>query len=334
MRTLLLGTALLTLTAVSHAQSDSSSFFLQKALEEKGKGRHMESLKQLEKAYAFNKSNKEVVAELASTYNTLRRYGQARTTYQQLEQLGDRSPATLKQLMLLSFNMRQFDDVVKYAQELKKADPAEKVAYYIGKAHNETENYGEAIKFLTVAAEEDPQNAEVPYLVARAYADMNNYKQAIPFFQKAVSTDPKQSRWIYEMALIYYAMHDDANALKYMLEAGEKGLKRDNEYLENLGIAYLNTGNFEQGIAIMKEMLQRRPTDANLLNMLAEAHYDAKKYPEAIEYWDQVFGLDKENAKALYMIGMAYQKKGEKEKGASICDRAIQMDPSLNQLKQ
>jgi dsRNA-specific ribonuclease len=39
---------------------------------------------------------------------------------------------------------------------------------------------------------------------------------------------------------MYYGMHDDKNALKYMLEAADKGMKRDNEYLENLGIAYLN----------------------------------------------------------------------------------------------
>jgi hypothetical protein len=44
--------------------------------------------------------------------------------------------------------------------------------------------------------------------------------------------------------------------------------------------------------------------------------------------------MDKENASALYMIGMSYQKKGEKQKGMDICDKAIQMDPSLAKNKQ
>ena len=34
------------------------------------------------------------------------------------------------------------------------------------------------------------------------------------------------------------------------------------------------------------------------------------------------------------MIGMAYQKKGETQKGRDICDRAIKMDPSLAKLKE
>jgi hypothetical protein len=34
------------------------------------------------------------------------------------------------------------------------------------------------------------------------------------------------------------------------------------------------------------------------------------------------------------MIGLSYQKKGEKEKGQQMCDKAIQMDPSLKNLKE
>jgi tetratricopeptide (TPR) repeat protein len=136
------------------------------------------------------------------------------------------------------------------------------------------------------------------------------------------------------MALMYYGMHDDQNALKYMLQAPEKGMKRDNEYLENLGIAYLNTGKFNEGLGILKEMLQRRPSDVNLLNMIAEAYYDAKKYDEAIDHWDQLLILDKTNASALYMIGLSFQKKGDKQKGMALCDKAIEMDPSLAKNKQ
>lgn len=331
---LVLTAAILGASALVHAQTDSSAHFLQKGLEEKGKGRRMESLRQFEKAYSYNKNNKEIVSELASAYLDLRRYAQAREKFLQLEQMGDRSAGTYKQLMDLSFNGRQFDDAIKYANLLRKTDGSQQVAYYIGKANYEKENLGEAIKYLDIAAKEDPNNPEVPYLVARAYSDMQNFKQAIPYFQKAIALKPTDSRWIYEMALIYYGMNDDQNALKYMLEAGEKGYKKDNEYLQNLSVAYLNTGNAEQGIAILKDALQRRPSDMALLNMVAEAYYDAKKYTEAIEYWDQIFGMDKTNAQALYMIGMSYQKKGDKQKGQAICDRAIQMDPSLSGLKQ
>ena len=316
---------------------DSSEFFLQKGIQEKQNGRRLESLKYFEKAISYDANNKAVTAELASAYLDLRKYGQARTTFIKLEQLGETSAANIKQIMNLSFQLKKHEDVIAYALKLKKADPSEKIAYLLGKVNYDQENYGEAIKYLNEAAKEDPTNAEVPYMIAHSYADMMNYKLAVPYFQKAIELKPDKAYWIYELGLICYAMHDDKNSLKYILEAGEKGLKKDNEYLENLGIAYLNVGDLDAGVKILNEILIKRPSDMNILNMIAEAYYYKGKYDLAIDYWDKILEYDKKDFSALYMIGMAYQKKGGKEnteKGTRLCDTAIQMDPSLSSLRQ
>ena len=68
--------------------------------------------------------------------------------------------------------------------------------------------------------------------------------------------------------------------------------------------------------------------------MVAEAYYYSGKYQDAIDYWDKVLTFDKTNAQSLYMIGMSYQKKGEKDKGVALCDKAIEMDPDLAKYKQ
>ncbi|MBS1759630.1 MAG: tetratricopeptide repeat protein [Bacteroidetes bacterium] len=316
---------------------DSAEYFLQKGLLEKQNGRKMESLKNFEKALGFDAKNKQILSELATAYFDLRKYDQSRLTYKKIEDLGDVTPALIKQILTLSFQIRNFDEALIYADKLKKADPSEKVAYYFGKINYDQENYGEAIKNLNQAAKEDPANAEVPYMIARSYADMMNYKLAVPFFQKAIELKPTEANWIYELGLICYAMHDDKNSLKYILDAGEKGYKKDNDYLENLGIAYLNVGDLDAGVKILGQILAKRPSDMNLLNMIAEAYYYKSKYDLAIDYWDKILEYDKTNASALYMIGMAYQKKGGDEnmkKGTRLCDTAINMDPSLSNLRQ
>jgi tetratricopeptide (TPR) repeat protein len=96
----------------------------------------------------------------------------------------------------------------------------------------------------------------------------------------------------------------------------------------------LNVGDLDNGVTIMKEILKRKPSDLNILNMVAEGYYDKGKYQDAIDYWDKILEYDKQNASALYMIGMSFQKKGEKEKGQQLCDKAIAMDPSLGNLRQ
>ncbi|RYY86285.1 MAG: tetratricopeptide repeat protein [Chitinophagaceae bacterium] len=318
----------------SFAQTDSATYYSEKGAQEWLKGRVMVAYKYFDSAYNYNKSDKKLVSDLAKALLALRRYPQAREKFLELEKLGDQSADTYNQLMTLSFNMRQFPDAIKYATKLKEVDPAVKVAYYIGKAHYDDENYGEAIRYLNEAAKEDPANAQVPYMVARAYADMNNNKLAIPFFLKAIELDPKNNRWMYETALIYYAMNDDRNSLKYFEMAIDAGIRQDNEFKENLAIAYLNNKQTDKGLNILEEMIQRRPADLNLLNMIAEANYDAKRFDKAIDYWDKMLELDKTNASALFMIGMSYQKKGEKAKGQALCDKAIEMDPQLARNRQ
>jgi tetratricopeptide (TPR) repeat protein len=325
---------LLLISSVLFAQTDSSNYFLQKGLDEKQKGRRMESLKNFERAARYDSNNKAVVTELASAYMDLRKYYQAKEAYKKLVGLGETSAANYKQLLQLCFNLKNYDDALLYANNLKKADPSEKVNFYIGKINYDRENYGEALKYLDVAAKEEPQNAEIPYMIGRSYADMLNYKLAIPFYQKAVELDGTKYGWIYELGLICYGQNDNKNALKYIQQAGDRGYPKDNGYMQNLGIAYIDAGNFDNGITVLTDLLKKRPSDFSLLDMVAEAYYNKGKFDDAMNYWDTILGYDKTNASALYMIGMCYMKKGEKAKGTQLCDKAIEMDPSLAMYKQ
>ena len=334
MNRLILLCLLLLTTASVFAQSDSANYFLNIGLAEKQKGRRMESLKNFEKAYKYDSTNKTLLNEMASAYMDVKKYYQARDTYKRLINLGETTPQTYKQLVQLSFNLKSYDDAILYAGRLKKVDPSEKVNYYLGKINYDRENYGEALKYLNEAAKDDPQNAEIPYMIGRSYADMLNYKLAIPYYQKAVELDATKYGWVYELGLICYAQNDNKKALKYIKDAGDKGYPKDNGYLQNLGIAYIDAGNFNDGILILADLLKKRPSDFNLLDMVAEAYYDNKKYDDAMNYWDTLLGYDKTNASALYMIGMCYLKKGDKGKGQQLCDKAIEMDPTLAMYKQ
>jgi len=325
---------LITITTFSFAQTDSAGYFLQKGRQERQAGRTNEVWKNLDKAYHYAPDNKEIIKELADVLLDLRKYGQARQLFLKLEEKGESSPELLKQIMDLSFNLKKQEDAILYANKLKQADPSARVYYIIGRVNYDMENYGEAIKYLDAAQKEEPEKSDIPYLIGRSYADMFNYKQAVPFYQKAIEKDTVKTGWVYELGMIYYAMGDNPNSLKYLLLAGERGYGKSSDYTYNLGIAYLNTGNLKEGITIFNELLKKRPSDLNILNIIAESYYYSGKYQEAMDYWDKILEYDMKNASALYMIGMCYQKKGEMEKGVALCDKAIELDPSLANLKQ
>ena len=43
--------------------------------------------------------------------------------------------------------------------------------------------------------------------------------------------------------------------------------------------------------------------------------------------------LDEKDSKTLFQAGLCFQKKGMKEKGENLCDKAIELDPSLESLR-
>jgi tetratricopeptide (TPR) repeat protein len=317
----------------SNAQNDSASVYLQKGLDEKNKGRRMESLKHFEKAYGFNRSSAEITGELASAYYDLRRYQQSKEKYQEFEKLGDKSAQTYRQIMMISYNLRQFPDAIQYAALLEKNYPNEKTAYYSGKSYYALNDRPNTVKHLSIAAIEDEKNADIPYTIARVYIDLENYTKALPFFQQALALDTGNARWHYELGLVYYTMMDNQNALKHMELASKKGIKKDQEFMQNLATAYFNANKYNEGIALLNEMHLKWPSDENITESLALAYYTHQKYNDALPYYEALVEKDSKNAKALFMLGMSYQKLGNKEKGEQLCKKAIELDPKLKNIK-
>lgn len=313
---------------------DSSAIFYKKGLEEKNARRFMVAFNNFQKAVDYNKSNADAQKELGLTALELRKYGNAEVAFLKLNELKKDDTTAILNLANIYFWTHQWKQAEVYGIKAKSMNIGSGWDYILGKSYYQEEDYGNAFKYLQAASKTDSTNADIPYLMARGFVDMNNYKIAITFFKKAISLDSTKFQWIYECALTMATLNDDNNAIKYYLLAADKGYKTDNDYYENLSDSYVAAGQPEKGIELMVKILDKKPADLVLLYSVANAYYKIKKYPEAIDYWDRILFYDKENSRALYMIGMAYQKKGETDKGRQLCDKAIAMDPTLKNLKQ
>lgn len=333
-RKILSATVCFALAVTVMGQGDSAAFYLQKGLEERTRGRQLEATKALEKAYSFDRLNPQVVNELATSYLEIRMLPSARQKFLEAEKLGTKTKGLYRQLMDLNFNMHQYPDAIRYAQLLKQADPSAKVAFIAGKSYFNQSDWKQSIRFLETAAKEDTSNTEAVYLLAKAHFNDGNFKTAVPHFQKALTRQPKNFQWMFELAMTYYNLEDDENAWNYLVEAREIAVKQDKDYMQNLAITYFNSGKFEESLQTLEEVIADRPKDLELVEFVADFCYSAQKYDEAIKYYNRVLAIDSTKADDLYMIGLAYQKKGEVEKGKQICQKAIAMDPRLRRRDQ
>lgn len=334
MKNLLLFASMFFAVSVVAQNTDSSNYYLQQGQLAKKDHRYQVALNQLQKALQFNPSNMEVQKGLGQVYVEMRQYENARKAFGEVIKANANDTMAVENLANLSFWTRKWNDAITYGRKMQAFKTGKNTSYIIGKSYYELEDYGNAYTYLQQAGKEDTANAEIPYTIARSFVDMSNYRAAAPFFERAIKLDTTKPRWVYECALNFGAIPDDRNAVKYYLLAADRGYKTDNDYYENLSISYQGIGQIDKCIELLKKVLEKKPADIEILNALGEIHYKIGKYQDAIDYWDRILGFDKQNAKALYMIGLAYQKKGDKEKGMQLCDQAIKMDPSLQNLKQ
>ncbi len=318
----------------SMAQSDSANYFFQKGNQELSARRYLPAYKAYQRSVEFNAENAAAQKGLGKSAMELRKYEDARKAYSKLLQLHKDDTAAISSLKKIYFWTRKWDEAVTYAQKAQQLKLGKDNNYIIAKAFYEQENYGKAMDYLELAYKDDAKNPEVPYLAARSLVEMSNYKQAAGCFEQAIALDSTKSNWMYEAGLTYYAIPDDAKAVYWLERAAVKGYKRTNDYLHNLANAYLSIKQYDKGLALLYELLDRKPQDVDVAYTIGDAYYNIKKYDQAIEMWTRILTVDNKNSNALYMMGMAFQKKGEKEKGQALCDRAIAMDPGLAKLKQ
>jgi tetratricopeptide (TPR) repeat protein len=315
------------------AQTDSADYYFKRGQMAMSNRRAAVAHENFEKAIHF-KPKAEYFREAGFAALAMGKYQFARQHFEHLQDLDKNDTTSIIQLAQLHFSSRKWNEAIKYAEIMRQRNIKGRANYIIGKSYYEQENYGQSYKYFQAAMKDEPKNAEIPYLIGRSFVDMSNYKTAVQFFDQALALDTSKATWYYETGLTYFAIPDARMAIKYFEKAIGKGYKATNDVMENLSNAYIEAGQPQKGIELLKKLLEKKPADLELLWNVAEAHYKMGKFTEAIEYWDRIMYYDKKHAKALYMIGLSYQRKGDKAKGQQLCDNAIAMDPSLQSLKR
>ncbi|HEY5408103.1 MAG TPA: tetratricopeptide repeat protein [Ginsengibacter sp.] len=310
---------------------DSAQFYFKKGIEEKNSRLFAVAGKDLDKAIALNPNYTEAYIESGNVNLEMRKIDPALGNFTKAYELEPNNTEVIKQLSTLYFNNRQFQKAIDLAQKCSSCPDADRI---MGMSYYNLEDYGKAQTLLQKAIAKDDKDGEAAYTLGRTYLELENEKNAIQLYQKAIAIEPERNVWIYELGLIYYNQEDYKNALQYFNMAADKGYNKTSDYYENAGFAQLYTGDAENGMKTLNDLLSKKPNNKELINNIAYALYETKRYDGALGYYSKLIELNPNDAESLFMAGMVFQKKGEKEKGQKICDKAIAMDPSLAKNRQ
>ena len=332
MKTLILAIVLCLPACLLYSQIiDSAQFYFKKGINERDARLFANASKSFDKAILFNHNYTEAYIENGKVNLQMHKVDPAMGNFTKAYELEPNNNEVTKELSTLYFNNRQFQKAIDLVQKCADCPDADRV---LGMSYYNLEDYAKAVNFLQKAISKNDKDAESAYTLGRTYLELENEKNAIQQYQNAIALEPARNVWMYELGLIYYNRDDYKDALKYFNMAGDAGYNKTNDFYENLGFAQLYTGDTQNGMKALAEIIKRKPNNTELLNNIAQAMYDTKHYDEAITYYEQLLTINPKDARSLFMAGMTFQKKGNKEKGQKLCDKAIEMDPSLASHRQ
>jgi tetratricopeptide (TPR) repeat protein len=326
--------ALLTVTTfvinVSAQISDSSQFYFQKGLEEKKAKRYLVASNNFTKAIELNPGFVDAYIESGYANNEMRKTDAAKADFTKALELDPQNETAVKELTNIYFNYRQYQNALDLAQKCKTCSNKDRI---IAMCYYNMEDYGRAEKLLLALVNKNPKDAELTYTLASNYLAMGLESKAITWYENAVQLDDKKSKWFFELGLLYSNTDNYKKAVVAYTKAADLGFTRGNDFNENLGFAYVYSGDFANGEKLLNDLVRRRPGDKELIRDVASAFFDSKNYDKALDYCQKLLEMDIKDGKALYQAGLCFQKKGMVERGMQMCDKAIELDPTLAGLK-
>ena len=311
--------------------ADSARYFYQKGVEEKNARRWLVASTYFDRSIALDPAYTEAYIDNGYTNLEMRRMDQALASFKKAFELNPSNAAVVKALMELYYSYHQYQQAIDFAKKCTSCTNLEKTVAF---CYYSLEDYVSAEKILLKLVSRTQADAEMLYTLGKCYMQMEMNAKAIPYFMKAVALDSTKSTWLFELGLLNYATDNYKTAVVYFNKAAEKGFPASNAFNENLGYAYIYSGDFARGEKILLDILAKKRGDKDILRDIAQIYYDRRLYDKSLEFCQRLIEMDLRDAKALYQAGLCFQMKGDKERGQQMCDRAIEMDPSLRGLKK
>jgi len=310
--------------------TDSASYFYQKGVEEKTAKRWLVASQYFDRAIRLNPKYVAAYLENGNVNLEMRRTDAAKANFIRVTELEPGNVAASNQLIDLYFSYHQYQAALALAQKCTACANNEKT---VALSYFKMQDYDNAEKILVKLAKTNPNDAEIMYTIGKVYMEMELEQKAIYYYQKAVSLDNTKAIWMFELGMLYFVTENYKNAVIFFNKATALGFTQSSEFTENLGYAYLYSGEFEKGEKILLGIHDKKRGDKDIMRDLAQSYYEHKMYDKSLEFCQKLMELDIKDGRALYQAGLCFQKKGDVERGAQMCDRAIELDPSLRGLK-
>jgi tetratricopeptide (TPR) repeat protein len=189
------------------------------------------------------------------------------------------------------------------------------------------DDFPDAIHWLEVALEMDPENVEVLYSLGRCYYSGGQYHEAEAMFLRVLMRTPDSLRAEENLGLAYDAENRPEQAepaLKAAAALADRQ-KSDEWPFLNLGSFLLNQGRAAEAAPFLQKAVDRAGKNAVCHEKLGRALEESGKESDGVKELQIAVHLDPTNPNLHFELGHAYRQAGEIEKAKTEFEASQQL---------
>lgn len=157
-------------------------------------------------------------------------------------------------------------------------------------------------------------------------------QKAEEHFLKALELDPHCPQSYHNLGILQAAQQRTKEAIKNL----EKLIELEPDIAEhycNLGIVYFLEGSFYESELFFSKALDIDHDHPATLFNLGKLLFNLERTDEAISLIERFHNMDDSNTEAMYVLGMCFRKKHDKEKAKFYWEKALDIDPDHRQVR-
>ena len=217
---------------------------------------------------------------------------------------------------------------LKAADDLIAIDPNNLQAHLVrSNALLNLQDKEKAEKELELIAKAYPQNAEARYQTGTLALQEKDYKKANQIFTDLYKSNPKDSRGLIGMVDTLAAQDRFPEAIAQMEQASRSEPDRRDLKMA-LGRLYVLAKQYDRGIEVYKQLLDKDPKSHELLFRLADASRLKGDNNTAMDYFRQASAVAPGDTMSLLQLGLLMDGTGRTDQAEPIYEQVLKIDPS------
>ncbi len=194
----------------------------------------------------------------------------------------------------------------------------------------ETKKFDEAEKDVAVLMKSMPDDPGVNFAQAQILLARGQAEEALPFLEKAAHAQAdRHTQALYALALINFQLknYEQAETYAYRFVDDVPGSLSGRKVLATI---LLQNGKLDDAKAELQRIIVAKPDEVDALNLLATIMYRQGEKAESVDILENIANKHPDSAYNQLRLGTGLLFKGETEGGRQAIEKAVSLDPELN----